>query len=127
MTWSVYRPKAKMNVLDTIFPEGISDPGRVPRPNIVHLPTVKCVAGDTEVVLGDGTRVAIRDLVNGQLARAGLVSIDDDGTVHAPGYGDRVCDGQGGACASARKRLTLRAVSGVLARWFGSRRVPGDV
>ena len=42
MTWSVYRPKAKMHVLDTIFPEGIQIPDAFHGTNIVHLPTVKC-------------------------------------------------------------------------------------
>ena len=42
MTWSVYRPKAKMNVLDTIFPEGIQIPDAFHGTNIVQLPTVKC-------------------------------------------------------------------------------------
>ncbi|KAB2893754.1 MAG: DUF362 domain-containing protein, partial [Kofleriaceae bacterium] len=42
MSWSVYRPKAKMNVLDTIFPEGILIPDAFHGTNIVHLPTVKC-------------------------------------------------------------------------------------
>ncbi|HVV86408.1 MAG TPA: DUF362 domain-containing protein [Kofleriaceae bacterium] len=42
MTWSVYRPKAKMLVLDTIFPEGIQIPDAFHGTNIVHLPTVKC-------------------------------------------------------------------------------------
>ena len=42
MTWSVYRPKAKMRVLDTIFPEGIQIPDAFHGTNIVHLPTVKC-------------------------------------------------------------------------------------
>jgi uncharacterized protein (DUF362 family) len=42
MTWSVYRPTAKMNVLDQIFPEGILIPDAFHGTNIVHLPTVKC-------------------------------------------------------------------------------------
>ncbi len=42
MTWSVYRPKAKMNVIDEIFPEGIQLPDAFHGANIVHLPTVKC-------------------------------------------------------------------------------------
>ncbi|MGE5186082.1 MAG: DUF362 domain-containing protein [Acidobacteriota bacterium] len=42
MTWSVYRPRAKMNVLDKIFPEGIQIPDAFHGTNIVHLPTVKC-------------------------------------------------------------------------------------
>lgn len=85
MTWSVYRPRAKMNVLAKIFPEGILIPDAFHGTNIVHLPTVKCVAGDTEVVLADGTVTTIRKLVNDQLQRAGVVAIDHDGTVHAEG------------------------------------------
>lgn len=42
MTWSVYRPRARMNVLDRIFPEGILIPDAFHGTNIVHLPTVKC-------------------------------------------------------------------------------------
>jgi uncharacterized protein (DUF362 family) len=42
MTWSVYRPRAKMRVLDRIFPEGIQIPDAFHGTNIVHLPTVKC-------------------------------------------------------------------------------------
>jgi uncharacterized protein (DUF362 family) len=42
MTWSVYRPRAKMNVLDKIFPEGIQIPDAFHDTNSVHLPTVKC-------------------------------------------------------------------------------------
>jgi uncharacterized protein (DUF362 family) len=42
MTWSVYKPRAKMRVLDTIFPEGIQIPDAFHGTNIVHLPTVKC-------------------------------------------------------------------------------------
>ena len=42
MSWSVYRPKARMNVLDSIFPEGILIPDDFHGRNIVHLPTVKC-------------------------------------------------------------------------------------
>ena len=85
MTWSVYRPKAKMLVLDKIFPEGIQIPDAFHGANIVHLPTVKCVAGDTRVVLGSGAVTTIRQLVSSQLERADLVAIDGDGTVHAEG------------------------------------------
>jgi uncharacterized protein (DUF362 family) len=42
MTWSVYRPRVKMNVLDKIFPEGIQIPDAFHGANIVHLPTTKC-------------------------------------------------------------------------------------
>ncbi len=42
MKWIEYRPKAKMHVLDHVFPEGIRIPDYFPGKNIVHLPTVKC-------------------------------------------------------------------------------------
>ncbi len=42
MTWSTYRPTAKMNVLDAIYPEGILIPDDFHDTNIIHLPTVKC-------------------------------------------------------------------------------------
>lgn len=42
MTWEVYRPRARMRVLDRIYPEGILLPGFFHGKNIVHLPTVKC-------------------------------------------------------------------------------------
>ena len=39
--WVDYTPKAKMLVLDDIYPEGIQIPDLFPGKNIVHLPTVK--------------------------------------------------------------------------------------
>lgn len=42
MKWLPYRPKAKMLVLDDIYPEGITIPDYFFGKNIVHLPTVKC-------------------------------------------------------------------------------------
>ena len=42
MKWVVYQPKAKMLVLDQIFPEGIRIPDYFLGKNIVHLPTAKC-------------------------------------------------------------------------------------
>lgn len=42
MRWVQYRPRAKMLVLDKIFPEGIRIPDYFEGKNIVHLPTVKC-------------------------------------------------------------------------------------
>lgn len=41
MSWIEYKPKAKMAVLDMIFPEGIRIPDYFVGKNIVHLPTVK--------------------------------------------------------------------------------------
>ncbi len=42
MKWVRYEPKARMLVLDRIFPEGIMIPDYFFGKNIVHLPTVKC-------------------------------------------------------------------------------------
>src|SRR5437588_4820015 len=42
MRWVPIQPKAKMLVLDRIFPEGIHVPDFFFGKNIVHLPTVKC-------------------------------------------------------------------------------------
>jgi uncharacterized protein (DUF362 family) len=42
MKWIDYRPKAKMHVLDRIFPQGIRIPDYFFGKNIIHLPTVKC-------------------------------------------------------------------------------------
>ncbi len=42
ITWKTYKPKAKMHVLDKIYPEGITIPDSFEGKNIIHLPTVKC-------------------------------------------------------------------------------------
>ena len=42
MRWISYKPKARMHVLDSIYPEGITIPDYFAGKNIVHLPTVKC-------------------------------------------------------------------------------------
>ena len=42
MTWVKYEPKAKMLVLDRIFPDGIMLPDYFFDKNIIHLPTMKC-------------------------------------------------------------------------------------
>ena len=40
--WVTYKPKARMRVLDKIYPEGIRIPDYFIGKNILHLPTVKC-------------------------------------------------------------------------------------
>src|SRR5438128_325504 len=85
MRWIEYRPKAKMHVLDHIYPDGIRIPDYFLGKNIVHLPTVKCVSGDTEVALADGSYVQIRDLVAAQVGRSSTVYLDPDGTRRAEG------------------------------------------
>ena len=42
MQWVEFRPKARMHVLNDIFPEGIRLPNYFFGKNIVHLPTMKC-------------------------------------------------------------------------------------
>ena len=42
MHWQTFRPKAKLLVLDKIFPDGIKIPDYFHGKNIVHLPTAKC-------------------------------------------------------------------------------------
>ena len=42
MEWIRYEPKARMRVLNRIYPEGIQIPDFFVGRNIVHLPTVKC-------------------------------------------------------------------------------------
>jgi len=42
MKWINYQPKAKMNVLYKVYPEGITIPDYFFGKNIIHLPTVKC-------------------------------------------------------------------------------------
>ncbi|HHW47777.1 MAG TPA: DUF362 domain-containing protein [Clostridiaceae bacterium] len=42
MTWVKYEPKAKMQVLDKVFPKGIMVPDYFFDKNIIHLPTMKC-------------------------------------------------------------------------------------
>jgi uncharacterized protein (DUF362 family) len=39
--WITYEPKAKMHVLDEVFPAGIRIPKRMIGENIIHLPTLK--------------------------------------------------------------------------------------
>jgi uncharacterized protein (DUF362 family) len=42
MSWIEFRPRARMHVLDSIYPDGIRIPDYFPGKNIVHLPTIKC-------------------------------------------------------------------------------------
>lgn len=42
MAWEIFHPKAKMRVLEQIYPKGIKIPSLFPGKNIVHLPTAKC-------------------------------------------------------------------------------------
>src|SRR6185312_2341445 len=56
MTWVNYVPKARMRVLNDIFPEGISIPDFFFGKNIVHLPTTKChIYTTTTGAIGDAS------------------------------------------------------------------------
>ncbi len=42
MRWVTYKPRTRMHVLESIYPEGITIPDYFHGKNIVHLPTMKC-------------------------------------------------------------------------------------
>ncbi len=42
ITWEIFRPKARMRVLDRIYPKGVRVPSFFHGKNIVHMPTAKC-------------------------------------------------------------------------------------
>jgi intein/homing endonuclease len=85
MKWVPFTPKAEMLALNRVFPEGIRIPDYFFGKNIVHLPTFKCVAGDTQVMLANGSVVTVRDLVQRQLATAPEAVRDADGDSRAAG------------------------------------------
>src|SRR5437867_5419348 len=61
--WTVYRFTTPLLKLNEIFPEGIQIPKMFIGKNVCHLPTVKCVHPDTEIVLADGSLVRAEALV----------------------------------------------------------------
>jgi hypothetical protein len=82
--WFEYKPKRPFLVLDKVYPQGVFIPKALVGKNIVHLPTVKCVHPDTEVVLADGALTRIADLVEGTLQKGGVALLDDDGDARLP-------------------------------------------
>ena len=42
ITWEIFQPKARMRVLERIYPQGIRVPSFFHGKNIVHMPTAKC-------------------------------------------------------------------------------------
>ena len=101
MKWVVYKPKAKMGVLDQIYPEGITVPDFFFGKNIVHLPTVKCVAGETEVILADGSVMTIRDLVEREMGRTEDIERLGDGDSRCRGSVDLLSMTASGAVRQA--------------------------
>ena len=69
-------------VLNDVFPDGFHIPKRFIGENILHLPTVKCVHPDTELVLADGSLERAGALVEAQLSRGAIPLLDKEGDVH---------------------------------------------
>jgi intein/homing endonuclease len=83
--WTVYRFTTPLLKLNEIFPEGIQIPKMFIGKNVCHLPTVKCVHPDTEILLADGSVVHAEVLVKEAQVR--------EPTQHLPD-GDRVGEGE---------------------------------
>jgi intein/homing endonuclease/uncharacterized protein (DUF362 family) len=83
--WVRYKSNQKTPALDEIFPEGFEIPEMFKGKQIVHLPTVKCVHPETELFLGDGQLVKIKDCVD-EVHSCNAVTItadsDEVATVH---------------------------------------------
>jgi intein/homing endonuclease len=100
--WTVYRFKTPLLKLNDLFPDGVEVPKMLIGKNVCHLPTVKCVHPDTEVLLADGSLVRAEMLVKELQVREPARDLPD---------GDRVSEGEvrvvslgpeglGGACAT---------------------------
>ena len=61
--WVKYRPRCETPALDEIFPHGFEIPEIFKGRDIVHLPTVKCVHPETEIVC-DGEFKTIKECVD---------------------------------------------------------------
>ena len=83
--WMVYRFKSPLLKLNDIFPEGIEIPKMYVGKNVLHLPTVKCVHPDTEVLLADGSLVRAEALVKEWQVREPARELPD---------GDRMSEGE---------------------------------
>src|SRR5205807_1040510 len=71
--------------LNAIFPEGIEIPAMYVGKNVMHVPTVKCVHPDTEILLSDGSVVRAEALVKEWQVREPARELPD---------GDRVSEGE---------------------------------
>jgi intein/homing endonuclease len=83
--WTVHRFQAPLLKLNRIFPEGIQIPAMFVGRNVLHLPTVKCVHPDTEILLADGSLVRAEALVKDMQVREPARELPD---------GDRVSEGE---------------------------------
>jgi intein/homing endonuclease len=83
--WITYPFKSPLLKLNRIFPEGIEIPKMYVGKSIIHMPTVKCVHPDTEVLLADGRLVRAESLVKEWQLREPSRDLPD---------GDRVSEGE---------------------------------
>src|SRR6058998_1324953 len=83
--WIVYKFQSPLLKLNAIFPEGIEIPAMYVGKNVLHLPTVKCVHPDTEILLADGSLVRAEALVKECQVREPARNLPD---------GDRVSEGE---------------------------------
>ncbi|HXG03555.1 MAG TPA: LAGLIDADG family homing endonuclease [Candidatus Binatia bacterium] len=83
--WTVHRFRTPLLRLHQIFPDGIEIPAMYVGRNVLHLPTVKCVHPDTEILLADGRLVRAEALVKEWQVREPTRELPD---------GDRVSEGE---------------------------------
>ncbi len=77
--WVEYKPKHELLVLDKkVFPEGVKIPKDFIGSNVLHLPTMKCVHPDTEIILEDGSWAKIKDVVESVHSSGYEVTEDGD-------------------------------------------------
>ncbi len=77
--WVRYEPKQPFLVLGDVYPEGVYIPEILIGNNIIHLPTVKCVHPQTEIMLGDGAVQRIGELVETRLQQGAIPLFEADG------------------------------------------------
>jgi intein/homing endonuclease len=75
--WTKYRFQSPLLKLNRIFPEGIEIPKMYVGRNVLHMPTVKCVHPDTEILLADGSLVRAEALVKAMQVREPIREYDD--------------------------------------------------
>jgi intein/homing endonuclease len=83
--WTTYRFKSPLLRLNALFPEGIEIPKMFVGASVLHLPTMKCVHPDTEILLADGSLVRADALVKELQIREPAADLPD---------GDRVSEGE---------------------------------
>src|SRR2546425_6364028 len=111
--WTVHRFTTPLLKVNELFPDGVEIPKMLIGKNVLHLPTVKCVHPDTEILLADGSLVRAEMLVKGLQVREPTFDLAD---------GDRVTEGEvrvvsltgeglGGAHATRFWRTPLNSAS----------------